>query len=205
MKNHTRSAVWMPILVGVVLAMASLPGRAAQSLPDEPAEPRAKLDRLLQAAVDRDDDTPTMVRVLVRATDGDVGAVRVALEALGHVVTREFPSIGTVGLRVRVGDLIELAAEPSVASVSSDGPIGPAPVRPGANESPAAGRRAVVITAVRGRVPSVLTDLRLHRDVVTHTDLDAHTIAANVHVGDVAVLARNPAIESIEAIDVERP
>lgn len=189
-------------LVCLAVACMSGPTSAWQTDDDVVQQARAKLDRILLAAVDRGSDDSA--RVIVRATEGELDALRRLVEDSGHDVIHEFSSIGALTVKLAVDELLQLAADPAVASVSSDGKLGPDPVHHDALTTAPSGTQAVLITTAPGRVPHVLADLEMHRDQVMTSNHETHRIAANVHAGDVDVLARNPSIVSIEVDSFRR-
>jgi hypothetical protein len=184
---------WQDVAVAALavttLLLMSMPMRAQTSDPGE-RRARGKLDRRLQVIVD--DGGHATQRVIVRAMPGKMRDLRDVVDTLGHDVLKELVSIQALVAEVPADGLLELAAEPSVASISSDGPV--RPHRP-ADQGVPSDLIGVTIVTARGRAGDVTDDLAMHRDLVTH--LEGQRIAARVHRGDIEVLARHPAIVSI--------
>ena len=112
---HRRVAVG---LAAATLLLMSVPTRA-QTTAEQDRLTRQKLDRLLQAVVDRGD--VSTVRVIIRSKPGQLDELREAVEAHGHDVVRELLSSEAVVAKVPTDELLVLAAEPSLAGISSDG------------------------------------------------------------------------------------
>lgn len=189
-RSHWRSLAVAALTV-IPLLLVSVPMRA-QITETQERLAWAKLDRVLQRAVDRG-STETQ-RVIIRAKAGKLRELEKAVDALGHEVLNELVSSRALVVKVPTADLLELAAEPTVATISTDGPIrspDPRPARPTSRPDSV----AVTIVAASGRTADVTRDLAMHRDVVTFHD--GRRIAAKVHPGDVAVLAHHPAVLSI--------
>ncbi len=193
--SKTTSGALAFALACVAVACLSGPMIAWQETDDGMERARMKLDRMLQGAVDAHRDET--VRVIIRAAAGELDALRAFVEESGHDVVHEFTSIEALTVKLTVGDLLELATDPVVASVSSDGKLGPDPVHRDSRTLVSPGTRAVLIKTAPGRLAHVVADLEMHHDEVTTTNHETHVIGARVHAGDIAVLARNPSVVSI--------
>jgi serine protease AprX len=93
------------------LLMAASPSAAANG------DRLHKLDRVLRTAATQ---TPEPQRVIIRTAPGRQGALRAALGAHGDVVETEHPSLDAMTAYVHGEDLVALANDPSVLSVSCD-------------------------------------------------------------------------------------
>ena len=94
---------------------------AARSSDQAPWRALEKLDRVLQRVVTQPADGRG--GVIVRAASGKAGDAADAVTARGGVVNEHFRTIGAVRATVRHADLVALAGDPRVASVSSDGVV----------------------------------------------------------------------------------
>lgn len=81
-----------------------------------------KLDRVLHRAATQ---APEPQRVIIRAGPGGRGALRAALTAHGDVVEAEHPMLDALTAYVHGEDLVALANDPSVLSVSCDCEVSP--------------------------------------------------------------------------------
>ena len=103
----------------VALLLATVPGMA-QTTGARPSDQIQKLDKQLRESLAK---TPRPERVIIRTKDGRRAALRLALQAHGDVVTGDYPEVGALSAVVHGEDLLALANDPSVESVSTDADV----------------------------------------------------------------------------------
>lgn len=108
------------LALAAVLGVAGVLG-ATRSSDHAPGLALEKLDRVLQRVVAQPADGRS--GVIVRAASGVAGDAAAAVTARGGVVEEHFRVIGAVRATLRHADLVALAGDPRVASVSSDGVV----------------------------------------------------------------------------------
>jgi hypothetical protein len=87
-----------------------------------PTHTAAVMDQLLQKEAKRPQAVP--VQVIIRVAPGwALCDVDLDIRAVGGTVTGVHPMIGALGARISSRRLSELARQPSVASISSDGQV----------------------------------------------------------------------------------
>jgi serine protease AprX len=113
MKNHR---FLIPLAGALALTVAVAPV-SAQTTGTVPSDQVQKLDRKLRESLSK---TPKPERVIIRTKDGQRATLRLALEAHGDVVTEDHPEVGALSAVVHGEDLLALANDPAVESVSVD-------------------------------------------------------------------------------------
>ncbi len=108
------------LLAGALaLALAVVPV-SAQNTGARPSDQVHKLDKRLRESLTK---APRPERVIIRTKDGQRAALRLALEAHGDVVTEDHPEVGALSAVVHGEDLLALANDPAVESVSVDATV----------------------------------------------------------------------------------
>jgi len=116
MKNHR----FLTALAGAVaLILAAVPV-SAQDAGVRPSDQIHKLDKKLRESLTK---APRPERVIIRTKDGRRAALRLALRAHGDVVTEEHPEVDALSAVVHGEDLLALANDPAVESVSIDATV----------------------------------------------------------------------------------
>jgi serine protease AprX len=116
MKNHR----FLATLAGTVALMLAAVPVSAQDAGVRLSDQVHKLDRQLRESLTK---APRPERVIIRTKDGHRAALRLALEAHGDVVTGDHPEVEALSAVVHGEDLLALANDPSVESVSSDATV----------------------------------------------------------------------------------
>ena len=113
MKNHR----FLTVLAGTIALMFAVAPVSAQTLPSDQVH---KLDRKLRESLTK---VPRPERVIIRTRDGQRAALRLALQAHGDVVTGDHPEVGALSAVIHGEDLLALANDPAVESVSIDAEV----------------------------------------------------------------------------------
>ena len=116
MKSHR----FLTTLVGALALTLAVAPVSAQTAGSVPSDKTHKLDQRLRESLSR---APQPERVIIRTKDGERAALRRALEAHGDVVTEDHPEVGALSAVVHGEDLLALANDPAVESVSIDATV----------------------------------------------------------------------------------
>jgi serine protease AprX len=108
------------ILAGALAAMLAVAPVSAQDAGTRPSDKIHKLDKRLRESLSK---APRPERVIIRTKDGQRAALRLALQAHGDVVTEDHPEVGALSAVVHGEDLLALANDPTVESVSVDATV----------------------------------------------------------------------------------
>ena len=108
---------FLTIFAGTVALLLAVAPVSAQTLQSDQIH---KLDRQLRESLTK---MPKPERVIIRTRDGQRAALRLALEAHGDVVTGDHPEVGALSAVVHGEDLLAIANDPAVESVSIDAEV----------------------------------------------------------------------------------
>ena len=116
MKNHR----FLTALAGALALTLAVAPASAQTAGSVPSDKIHKLDQKLRESLSK---VPQPERVIIRTKDGQRAALRLALEAHGDVVTGDHSEVGALSAVVHGEDLLALANDPAVESVSVDATV----------------------------------------------------------------------------------
>ncbi len=116
---------FLTTLAGALALTLAVAPVSAQTTGSVPSDKIHKLDEKLRESLSK---APQPERVIIRTKDGQRAALRLALEAHGDVVTGDHPDVGALSAVVHGEDLLALANDPAVESVSVDANVRPTDV-----------------------------------------------------------------------------